>query len=277
MKKFHSILKMEDYPEILNDLIESEDENLINQYEKVHLHFNVGFYPYLIAQAEQVINKFQRGSLEHSKVGRIIAQLQNLNNVFPSEGLPASLIYDRRMFGLLDNGETVFTIDKWESWLNRINTQISALPGKLHYPFISWCQGQMKLNRDRHRSICKYDPADCSVDRGYEKRILYLQGLIDDLQEPEPTEQKDEPKKPFAKIQWLGTQRQLAELLIVLKKKGWIEKFEYETIKNCFTESDSIQQYLKPGKDERGEATYPEVFKPGFDERFYGIKKNESK
>ena len=82
----------------------------------------------------------------------------------------------------------------------------------------------------------------------------------------------------ITKIRWLGTQRQLAELFVVLKRKGWIEKFEYDTIKACFTESNSIQQYLKPGtSNESGEDTYPEVFKTNYDERFYKIRDREDK
>ena len=82
---------------------------------------------------------------------------------------------------------------------------------------------------------------------------------------------------PIKKIQWKGTQKELAELLIELKRKGWIEDYENIAIKHCFSNSNTIEQYLKPYtmKDKNGYVdTYEKVFTPKYKPRFFGIKPN---
>ena len=81
-------------------------------------------------------------------------------------------------------------------------------------------------------------------------------------------------EKELTKIQWLGTQKQLAELFIELKKKGWIEEHPAEVIQSCFTKSNSISQCFKPGIDKnRGyEPTYPGIYTPEYNPKFFGIK-----
>lgn len=80
------------------------------------------------------------------------------------------------------------------------------------------------------------------------------------------------------KIQWKGTQKQLGELFVELKKKGWIEGFEYQTIAAAFTNAKSIQQVLKPGtQKEDYEPTYDQIFTTQYDPQFYGIKENPKK
>ena len=85
----------------------------------------------------------------------------------------------------------------------------------------------------------------------------------------------DTSAKPFDRMQWKGTQKQLAELFIELKKKGWIEDFEYEAIKNCFTKSNTIHQALKPTQDRKTkESTYEGVYSRNYTPLFYGIREN---
>lgn len=81
--------------------------------------------------------------------------------------------------------------------------------------------------------------------------------------------------KALNKIQWLGTQKELAELFIRLRAKGWIADFEPETIKDCFTNANTIQQLLKPGEytEDLG-GTFEQVFTPEYSPKFHGIAPN---
>lgn len=76
-------------------------------------------------------------------------------------------------------------------------------------------------------------------------------------------------------MEWLGTQKELAELLIMLKERRWIRQFRNTTIKACFTRSNSIQQILKPGQ-QRGKYydNYPQVFTENYLQKFHGMKEN---
>ena len=78
------------------------------------------------------------------------------------------------------------------------------------------------------------------------------------------------------KIEWLGSQKELGELFIILKKKGWIHNFEYSTIKACFTKSNSIHQILKPDQDKKEpyDLNYPQVYTSNYSPQFFGIKEN---
>lgn len=72
------------------------------------------------------------------------------------------------------------------------------------------------------------------------------------------------------KIDWLGTQKQLAELFVELQRKGWINEIPTKLIKKYFSKADTIDQALKPARDAKtGEATYEGIFtkayKPSFD------------
>lgn len=89
--------------------------------------------------------------------------------------------------------------------------------------------------------------------------------------------------KPLEKIEWLGTQQELADLLIELKLKGWIDKFQNKTIKACFTQSNSIQEYLKPGTEKikttdgkiKYEDNYEKAHTIKYKRKFFGILKNK--
>jgi len=77
------------------------------------------------------------------------------------------------------------------------------------------------------------------------------------------------------KIKWKGTQKQLAELFIELKQNRWIEEYEYDTMKACFTNSNSIQQVLKPTTDTKtGGNDYDQVYTATYEPKFHGIKIN---
>ena len=76
-------------------------------------------------------------------------------------------------------------------------------------------------------------------------------------------------------MNWLGTQKQLAELFVKLEEHGWITAPVPEAIKRAFTKSHTIQQVLKPGKSDRSNKRhYPDVFTVEYESMFDGIAKN---
>jgi hypothetical protein len=77
------------------------------------------------------------------------------------------------------------------------------------------------------------------------------------------------------KMEWLGTQKELAELFIELKNKGYIKEFKYNTIKACFTNTNTIHQILKP--DNIDDPIYPQVYSPEYKKKFEKIEKKEKK
>jgi hypothetical protein len=77
------------------------------------------------------------------------------------------------------------------------------------------------------------------------------------------------------RIEWKGTQKQLAELFIELEKNGWIEEKNVQVTKDCFTMSNSFQQPLKPNQDAKTkENTYSEIYTPYYKPAFADIKPN---
>lgn len=77
-----------------------------------------------------------------------------------------------------------------------------------------------------------------------------------------------------APMEWLGSQKQLAELFIQLKEKGWIKSIKSQPIKAAFTNSASIQQFIKPGTDTRlGEDTHEVLHLDGYEDIFAAIPK----
>ncbi len=77
------------------------------------------------------------------------------------------------------------------------------------------------------------------------------------------------------KIDWKGTQKELAELFIELKNKGWIEEVNPTKIMNAFTQSDTIQQVLKPGNNPKTKIDeYNQIYTKRYKPKFKGIEQN---
>ncbi len=74
-------------------------------------------------------------------------------------------------------------------------------------------------------------------------------------------------------MNWLGTQTQLAELFVELKRKGFIKEIEASKIKKSFTKSNSIQQILKPAISDDLEPTFEHIFTKKYAPKFENIKK----
>lgn len=74
-------------------------------------------------------------------------------------------------------------------------------------------------------------------------------------------------------IEWEGTQKQLAELFVELKKKGWIKEINVNQIKSNFTKSKTIEQVLKPHYDSATkENLYSEIYTAKYPPKFDKIK-----
>ena len=179
---------------------------------------------------------------------------------------------------MADHSTIIYKQDDWRSFQNYIEEKAQSIPKGLELPFLVWCEKMLKLNFERHMKVCK-NPTSCPQNQGYDRRIQYISRLIGDITPPQlaPIFQVavDSPPKLSDKIQWLGTQKELAELFIRLRAKGWIADFEPDTIKECFTKSDSIQQILKPGEytEDLG-GTFEQVFTPEYVSKFHGVMPN---
>lgn len=292
----------DEYEGLVMELLQSPDIDAELQYHPQSiLNSNPNFYLLMFRAVEKIKDAATKSNDVSllAALNPFEAKLYEYTNVIPAD-LPDSILRDRNLVGyyLTDHHKAVIEKD-WQEFQTQIKRKTNEIPKEIELPFLEWCDKMLKMNLERHNKKCK-DPGNCGINQGYDRRLLFISKLIGEaaqlrpaqrtLPQPAPimlpqtspiiipTASNETMKKVSNKIKWLGTQRQLAELFAVLKMKGWIEKFEYDIIKECFTESDSIQQYLKPGKNkETGEDTYPEIFKTNYDERFYGIKKKSGK
>lgn len=103
--------------------------------------------------------------------------------------------------------------------------------------------------------------------RDFETTKLFLTQFKDSIEMHE--EAGPVTKEHLPKIQWQGTQKELAELFIELRNKGWIKEINSDLIQRYFAKSETIKQVLKPSKDKTGTANYDGVYtktyKPSFD------------
>lgn len=78
------------------------------------------------------------------------------------------------------------------------------------------------------------------------------------------------------RIEWLGTQPELASLFYSLKKKGWIPDYKpYSLIQQAFTKSKTIDQIFRPGGPPE-DATFDRISDKDF-KAFEDIKPNRKK
>ena len=78
-------------------------------------------------------------------------------------------------------------------------------------------------------------------------------------------------------IEWQGDGKKLAELIIELKRKGWIKQWHKKTWKCSFTDTESLDDYLKPGPNKETKSEYGNVFGPDYEPAFSDIKKCKGK
>jgi len=83
-------------------------------------------------------------------------------------------------------------------------------------------------------------------------------------------------KNNLPKIKWQGTQKELGELFIELKRKGWLNEINPDLIQNYFSDSNTIKQVLKPHLDKAtNENLYNEIYTKAYKPKFDAIKPNQ--
>lgn len=175
-----------------------------------------------------------------------------------------------------------FTNDEaWERWQTRVEKILNDIDEKHLESVRIWAIDTLESNLEIHLQndpkivpiginpvFHLTDPEDLKeyktvISEGYQLRITFFENF------------GIKGRQPLNKIQWLGSQQELAELFIELKKKGWIADFEKATISECFTKSKTISQYLKPGSPNKGLlGHFEQVYTNAYTPKFYGILEN---
>ena len=109
----------------------------------------------------------------------------------------------------------------------------------------------------------------------FQTTINYINQYLDELNSVNETEVIIQSKKEFPKIRWQGTQKELGELFIELNRKGWINEISTSLIKNYFSDSNTIDQVLKPSKDKEGNSNYDGVYTKAYKPKFDSIRMNQ--
>ena len=202
------------------------------------------------------------------------ALLEALN--IPPVELPNFILSDRRLKLLM--GRDVHSIVNNTSVQNDfeilLEQALNNLPESKRLTFLNWFLQGLNNNLEAHKAKC--NTPNCQQEKSYEYRISRIESLIE-MEIPAPAiATTTNAGTTTKKIQWLGTQKELAELFIYLKAKGWIADFEPETIKQCFTKANTIQQLFKPGTytDALG-GTFEQVFTLEYESKFHAIFRNQ--
>lgn len=272
-----------DYMKLVERLVNSENVEEVIESVSQPIAENPNFYLMLFKTVDIIRNNEVSKGRQNvvDLLDKVKIKLYDYNDGIPMD-LPKSILADKNLktMYLGDYSGVAHVDEKWNAFQSAIWDKMNSIPQKSAHIFLLWCGLMLDINLVRHNERCT-KPLDCPVNRGYDRRIQYINRLIEDTT-PRPVEDKslsagaqDPVKKSSNKIQWLGTQKELAELFIWLKAKGWITDFEPETIKECFTNTNTIQQYLKPGDytDELG-GTYDQVFTAEYAPKFHGVLTN---
>jgi hypothetical protein len=272
-----------DYKDLVRELLVAPDldaEFQFPHFKSVLIH-NRRFFLLLFKALDEVKSKailFDDEKL-HNAINRLEGKLYEYTNVIPAK-IPDSILNDRILVGqyLADQHRILYNNEEWKKVTNYIIEKFNTIPTVQQRPFLEWCLKMLQMNAERHKKKCK--KIDCGTDQGYDLRLNFIERMIEDAT-PKAIEPQlinmtadAQTEKPTNKIQWLGSQKELAELFVELQKKGWIEKFENETIQDCFTESKSVPQYLKPGTDTKtGEQTFENLYN-GYVPQFMNMREN---
>lgn len=270
-----------DYLKLVERLVNSQNVEEVIESVSQQISENPNFYLLLFKAVELIrVNEVSKGRQNVADLlDELKIKLYDYNDGIPMD-LPKSILADKNLktVYLGDYPGVAHVSEKWNDFQNVIREKINSIPQKSVLIFLYWCERMLEVNLARHNQHCK-DPSNCVVNQGYDRRMQYLIRLIEEMT-PQPVQDRsqsaDEPvKKSSNKIQWLGTQKELAELFIRLKAKGWIADFEAETIKDCFTNANTIQQVLKPGEftEDLG-GTFEQVFTPEYPSKFHAILPN---
>jgi hypothetical protein len=274
----------QDYDGLVDQLLQSPEaiDDELQFHPQPILTLNPSFYLQMFrAVAKKKENATSNNDFELvSALNYFEGKLYEYTNIIPAD-LPDSILRDRNLINnYLTNDRTIYSNEKdWRDYQFYIREKSTSIPKNLKIPLLEWFVKMLKMNWERHKEVCERQ-GDCGIDIGYDKRLLFFSKMIEDAtpQQFKPlfinTPKPGNILRSLNKIQWLGSQKELAELFVELKKKGWIEKFEYDTIQECFTESNSIPQYLKPATDKKTKEDTHEKLYAGYVPQFYGLKEN---
>ena len=113
----------------------------------------------------------------------------------------------------------------------------------------------------------------------YHYELLYVNSLIElkkaAIDQLNKTQSIQVTNNNLEKIEWQGTQKELAELFIELKRKKFIKQIPTKLIKAYFTESNSIEQPLSPCTDKKTKTDmYDKLYSEKYEPHFENIKSN---
>lgn len=86
-------------------------------------------------------------------------------------------------------------------------------------------------------------------------------------------EESSEKTRVLQSMTWNGTQKELGELFVELKRKGWIDEFNFNAIKSAFSGAKSIDVTMRPGKNTQGDPSYSNIYTSEYRAKFALIKK----
>ncbi len=114
----------------------------------------------------------------------------------------------------------------------------------------------------------------------YHYELLHVNSLIElkktIIDQLNKTQSIQVTNNSLEKIEWQGTQKELAELFIELKRKEWLKEIPTKLIQAYFDETKSISQYLEPCTEPGTyENTYGKLYGIKYKPMFDGIKKNK--
>lgn len=162
------------------------------------------------------------------------------------------------------------------NWINELNEYSEGKGFSEILKFLEYGNVMLEEEHKLHLVICK-NKFDCNYCNQLTLKMERLNVFY--FRVKEYIDSRKDPKEKIDvknKIQWKGTQKELAELFIELKNNNWIEDFDYETIKACFSNSNTIQQVLKPSTDPKtGTNDYEQVYTALYKPQFHGILKNK--
>jgi hypothetical protein len=187
---------------------------------------------------------------------------------------------------MLKDAETLTTPDIEETEFQNWKLLSESLLNKLYGSDSTRVKDFLKL-RFRHKQFdsLPYNPAFAQNELAFKNDLaIAMKVLSQCLEELRidslpisaiPQIQSEPVKKELRKISWKGTQKELAELFVELKNKGWISEIEPNLIQEYFKESKTIKQVLKPSKDKDGNANYDGIYTKVYKPKFDSIRRNE--
>jgi len=186
---------------------------------------------------------------------------------------PFSRMYKKEADILFIEGRFFVNAKAERKWSDRIQEFIQGNNQNDILLFLEYGKEMIQQGYDLHLVTCT-DKYNCLINTAYERKIAECGQLLNEIKLQLKEADSEQPKS-INRMQWLGTQKQLAELFIELKRKGWIVDFEYEAIKGAFTKSNTIHQILKPGQDRDTKILeYDQVFTETYAPQFFNIIDN---